>query len=500
MSKGGSAPAPVDPYQAASAQYQYGAATANYDTQLARPNINTPYGSVDWSTGGTGGGTSSQPINIPGYGSYAYSPAVGGQPTPAGGYGYPAPSPTGGTTSTGVQPYSGGGVYRPPINRLDDTEDDGGNGGVPNDINGGGGGYQPAPAGQPLGQGDATPWQQFINAQDTGGGAGNQGNLQQNAAYAPTSSLLPGEINTGGSSVGGAGGVTGNGQTGGVSTANTDPYALTASNTLTAPSWSENVNLSPAQQQLLNLQEGTQISSGMTGQNLAGQAAENLSQPITSTPIQTSIDTAGVPGIAGANNLAGFTNEAQQAAYQQQMQYLQPEEAQQTESTNAALVNSGAQPGSAAYNNAEQLLTNQQMQENTNAQNNAVAQGLAEQQALYGESANTNQQLFGEAATTQSANNTGAQQQLAQELAVRDQPLNELQTEYGISNPAGVSALSGSMGGGAGSATAPDILDAFNQSAQQQEANYNAGVASSNATEGAVGSLASSYLMYLALS
>jgi hypothetical protein len=448
MSKGsGSAPAPVDPYQAAAAQYQYGAATANYNTELARPSVNTPYGSVDWSTGQSNG-SSYQPINVPGYGPMAYTPSVGSGAPASGGASYaPYSAPQGSlggsglpiasSPPSGATPAAAGGPMRRPVQQSGGTI--------------------------PVTSADA-----FL-ASGTGG-------LGPGAAAAPT-------------------GATGSG---GTTSAPVDPYALTAANTLTAPNWTENVNLSPAQQQLLNLQEGTQISSGMTGQNLAGQVANNLNQPITSTPIQTSIDTSGVSAIPGASDLAGFTNQAQAAALQQQMQYLQPEEAQQTESTNAALVNSGAQPGSAAYNNAEQLLTNQQMQENTNAQNNAVQQGLVEQQALYGEGANTNQQQFGEAATTQSANNTGAQAQLAQELAVRDQPLNELQTEYGLSNPNGTTALQSAAGGGSGSASAPDILSAFNTSAQQQEANYNASVASANAQTGSEAGLASALLIALA--
>ncbi len=463
MSKGGgSAPAPVDPYEAAQAQYQYGAATANYNTQLARPSVNTPYGSVDWSTGNSNGG-SYQPINVPGYGTFGYSPYPGQQSTPSG----ESAIPEGGGA---YAPYSGPSVQAssPSVGSSAST----------------------GPVRQTIQRGGSDPLNQLSDGGFNAGHTGLQGGQTssgQPAASTPNVPSVPG-------SSGGVGDSGGSGY--GASAA--DPYALTQANTLTAPNWTENIDLSPAQQQLLNLQEGTQISSGITGQNLAGQAASSLSAPITSTPIQTSINTSGVSAIPGASDLAGFTNQAQQAALQQQMQYLQPEEQQQTESEEAQLVNSGAQPGSQAYNNAMQLLNNQQMQENTNAQNNAVQQGLTEQQALYGEGANTNQQEFGEAATTQSADNTGAQTQLAQELAVRDQPLNELQTEYGLSNPNGVNALASGASGGAGSASAPDILSAFNTSAQQQEANYNASVASANSQEGAEAGLASALLIALA--
>ena len=467
MSKGGgSAPAAVDPYEAAAAQYQYGAATANYNTELSRPNVNTPYGSVDWTTGQSNG-SNAQPINVPGYGTFGYSPYPG-QQQPGAGSGSTPPGqsaiPTGGAA---YAPYSPQQVQAAPSRGSSAST---------------GPVYQTVESG-------SDPLNQLPGGGFNPGHTGLQGS-QTSSGQPPAST--PNVVSASGSAVGGLSG------TGGTTSAPVDPYALTASNTLTAPNWTENVNLSPAQQQLLNLQEGTQISSGMTGQNLAGQAAQNLSAPITSTPIQTSIDTSGVAAIPGASDLSGFTTQAQNAALQQQTQYLDPQFNQEQEQLQAQLVNQGAQPGSAAYDNAMTLFNNQKQQAYQSASNNAVSEGLQEQQALYGEGANTNQQEFGEAATTQSANNTGAAQQLSQELQVRDQPLNELQTEYGLSNPNGVNTLASGASGGAGSASAPDILSAFNTSAQQQEANYNASVASANAQTGAEAGLASALLIALA--
>ena len=455
MSKGSSSspPQPVDPYEAAQAQYQYGAATANYNTGLARPNVSTPYGTVNWSTGQNNGG-GYQPINVPGYGTFGYSPYPGQQTL--------EPSFTGGSTPGGQGAIpTGGGAYAPY---------------TPPQVSVGGSGANGVPAYAGSGS-QRTPVQRNNLFEDlTTGGISSFLNPS-----GPDTAGLPPQTPP----------VGANGQT-------TDPYALNSSNTLTAPQWTENVSLSPAQQQLLNLQEGTQISSGLTGQNLAGAAAQNLSQPISSTPIQTSINTSGVSAIPGASDLAGFTNQAQAAALQQQTQYLDPQFSQEQEQLDAQLRNQGAQPGMPAYDNAMTLFNNQKQQAYQSASNNAVQQGLAEQQALYGEGANTNQQQFGEAATEQTASNTGAQTQLAQELAVRDQPLNELQTEYGLSNPNGVNTLASGASGGAGSANAPDILSAFNTSAQQQEANYNASVASANAQTSSEAGLASALLIALA--
>jgi hypothetical protein len=472
-SKGGgsSAPAPVDPYEAAQAQYQYGAATANYNTELARPSVNTPYGSVDWESGANPG-VAQQPINVPGYGSFGYvSPSA---QVPMGGSGLPITNPSG----QGAIPLGGGAYapYSPPQVSV-------GGSGLP---------FENAAAAEPLGSGGGGSASSTV-APYSGAAVRpvQHDNLFEDLTTGGTSAFLnPSGPDTAGLPPG-TPAVGANGQT-------TDPYALTAANTLTAPNWTENVSLSAPQQQLLNLQEGTQLSSGLTGQSLAGQTAENLNQPITSTPIQTSINTSGVAAIPGAADLAGFTNQAQEAAYQQQTQYLDPQFAQEQEQLDAQLRNQGAQPGDPAYNNAMQIFNNQKQQAYQSAENNSVQQGLTEQQALYGEGANTNQQQFGEAATQQSAANTGAAQQLAQELQVRDQPLNELSTEYGLSNPNGTTALQSATGGGAGSATAPDILSAFNTSAQQQEANYNAQVASANAQTSSEAGLASALLIALA--
>src|ERR1700736_5827706 len=49
---GKSPPSAPDPYQSASAQYQYGTQAAAYNTALDRPNAVTPYGSSNYSITG----------------------------------------------------------------------------------------------------------------------------------------------------------------------------------------------------------------------------------------------------------------------------------------------------------------------------------------------------------------------------------------------------------------------------------------------------------------
>lgn len=293
-----------------------------------------------------------------------------------------------------------------------------------------------------------------------------------------------------------------------------------------APQYTENIALSPEQQALFEQQEqlqgnqqGRELLTGNISSGLAQQASKSLGQPITGfqtginqTPVQSNIDTSGVPGIAGSSDLSGFTNQARNAAYQQQTQYLDPQFQQQQEQLDAQLRNSGAHPGDPAYDNAMKLFTNQKQQAYESAFNNANSQGLAEQQALYGESANTNQQLFGQAAAEQSAANQAAGQQFGQNLegaqfgnqsaiTLRDLPLNEYNAFNGGSQiPAPSFGLGGSGGlgsgtGGAGQVASPDIMSAFNNQYNGQLAQYNSDTASTNADVGAGATIIAAYLI-----
>ena len=291
-------------------------------------------------------------------------------------------------------------------------------------------------------------------------------------------------------------------------------YQQTGTGAYGAPEYTQTTTLNPQQQQILNEQEANSIASGQTAGSVAGQAQKNLESPITGfstsvapTSVQGQINTSGVSAIPGANDLSGFTQQAQDASYKNQTQYLDPQFSQGQEQLDAQLRNSGAQPGSTAYDNAMLNFNNQKQQAYQSADNNAVQQGLAEQQALYGEGANTNQQEFGQAAAEQQGANSAAGQQFGQELegagfgnqastALRDLPLNEYDALEGGLGTSGPSfGLGGSGGSGSGGVSAPDIMSAFNNQYAGQLANYNAGVSTTNAGIGALSSLAALALL-----
>lgn len=276
-----------------------------------------------------------------------------------------------------------------------------------------------------------------------------------------------------------------------------------------ARTYTQNTNLTPTQQAIFNQNQQNQQAQGQIAHTSLAQAQSALGNPlhlqnqVQNPGVQLGPHTNNVPGIIGADDLNGFANKQQNAAYQNQMTYLQPQYDQQKEQLDSQLRNSGAHPGDPAYDNAMKLLNNNQQQGTQEAFNNSYQTGLQAQQALYGESANTNQQLMGQDLAKQAAYNQAAGQQFGQNLQAagfqnqnllqaRDQALNE----YGQLSGQGGGGNAPQFGGGGGSGgsmQAPDIMGALNNQYQGQLAKYNAGVSQSNSELSAAAMLAASY-------
>lgn len=183
--------------------------------------------------------------------------------------------------------------------------------------------------------------------------------------------------------------------------------------------------------------------------------------PWAESELQQPIDTSGLPGMPGGPSITQDLQNTQQATYNQQMGYAAPEEALSSEQLNSQLAAEGAAPGSAVYNNEQDRLAREQTFTNQQAANAAITGGNQEQATLYG-------------LGTQGLNN---------QIATRAAPINEY------------NSLNGAPGSTA-TAQTPDISGAFGQQYQGQLAGYNAGVASNNATESSIGSLALAAAMY----
>lgn len=183
--------------------------------------------------------------------------------------------------------------------------------------------------------------------------------------------------------------------------------------------------------------------------------------PWAESELQQPLDTSGLPGMPGGPSITQDLQNTQQATFNQQMGYAAPEEALASENLDSKLAAEGATPGSAAYNNEQDRLAREQTFTNQQAANSAITAGNQEQATLFG---------------------LGTQG-LQNQITARSAPINE----YNSLNGAPASTAT---------AQTPDISGAFGQQYQGALAGYNANVASNNATESTVGSLALAAAMY----
>ena len=166
--------------------------------------------------------------------------------------------------------------------------------------------------------------------------------------------------------------------------------------------------LTPQAQKTLDAQQRVQTGLANLGEQGIGTAQKVLGTPFNPNlpGIQTSVDTS---GIAKMPVNAGTTG--QEAI----MARLQPQLDRQEAATRTRLANEGLVPGGEAYSNA-MLDVNQQKND------------LLSQAALQGINLDTaaNAQGYNQALQGGQFGNTAQQQSLQQQLALRNQPLNEI--------------------------------------------------------------------------
>jgi len=262
-------------------------------------------------------------------------------------------------------------------------------------------------------------------------------------------------------------------------------YQITGTDASGNPIWSSATNLSPEQQQLLDLQNQQSISLGNLGNTVLGQVQNAYGQPFDVSQyqqqmigggpeLQTSLGDQGMQAWDKASNLV--------------MQRLQPQMDRQSKQLDAQLANQGIMQGSEAYNNAKQQLAQQQNDlmnqaqlTGLNAQNQFFGQGL--QAGQFGNTAE--QQQYSNQLAQQAANNAALQANLGQGLTAYNLPMNTLQQLRAgsqVTNPtfSGVNQQATTSGA--------DVLGAYtNQQAQQQAAANAAAARQSSFTSGLMG-------------
>jgi hypothetical protein len=298
-------------------------------------------------------------------------------------------------------------------------------------------------------------------------------------------------------------------------------YAITGYDPTTgAPIRSQTTTLSPAEQSILTGTQG--IQQGQLGaaaplinqfSYLSSQGQPNIAPvqySVSGTPIQSSINTSGVPGIQPIEGSEGLEQYGQNTALAGEEAAAQPGLTQAREQLDSSLRNSGAHPGDPAYDNAMAALDASQTQQQTQMAGAAITAGTGLENTVYGEEANTNQQLFGEAQAEQQAanaaqsqgftegttnanlSNTAGQTALSEYATKLGIPLNDLASLLSgsqVTTPSSVAPTSASV-------SAPDIMSAFQNQYAGELAGYNANVASTNAGIGDLASLG--MLAYLA--
>lgn len=204
------------------------------------------------------------------------------------------------------------------------------------------------------------------------------------------------------------------------------------------PSVTQNITLSPEQQQLYDLSTSQSIDLSKLASMLQGSVGNSLQQP--------------TPGDADFN---AQSQKAQDAYYQNQTRMLDPQWTQNQEQLDAKLANQGITMGSEAYNNEQGNFARQKQSAYDTAQNNAILQGPQNAQQLFSLSS-----------------------------AARELPLNEfnaLRSQSQVSMP---------QFGGVNTANAAgtDVAGINNQAYQAQLGAYNAQLGASNsATSGLFG-------------
>lgn len=248
------------------------------------------------------------------------------------------------------------------------------------------------------------------------------------------------------------------------------------------PSYTQNVNLAPDQQRLLDQSNQGSIALGNTKLGMLGQIGNSYANPI---------DTSGSPGIAygatgtgpsitgqiGSGDYSKQIKDAQDAAYRSQTQYLDPQFEQGQKAMDNSLINQGITQGSEAGNNAQNNYALQKQRAYQSAQDAATLAGQNEQNTLFGQDATkaqfqnqANQQGFTQAYQNAGLQNQGNAQYLQQLFALRNQPLNEynaLSSGSQVTNPTFGSVPTATQAN-------TDVAGITNQGYQNQMSAYNA--------------------------
>mgnify|MGYP000075269989 FL=1 len=249
--------------------------------------------------------------------------------------------------------------------------------------------------------------------------------------------------------------------------------------------YDQEITVDQSVQDAINAQNQQDLALANTGTKMLGSVDRQMGTPLDTSGFmqvggapapqayQQSLDTSnlpelqglsadGLPQLYGADDLMGARNQVSDALYRQQSSYLDPQYQNQDQALRTELANKGVAEGSEAWNRMRDEFSRNKSFDYSRARDSAITgsgqelsrlaqiaqanrgQLFGERGAIASNAASNRGQLFGErqaagdfynqaagagnATSLQNAgfNNNAAAQQLAQAMAIRSQPLNEL--------------------------------------------------------------------------
>jgi hypothetical protein len=216
------------------------------------------------------------------------------------------------------------------------------------------------------------------------------------------------------------------------------------------------VTVDRAVQDTINAQNQQDLALANTGTRMLGQVDAQMGTPLDTSGLpqvqgapaqrgyQQDLDLNGLPQLYGADDLLGARQQVQDALYKQQASYLDPQYAQRDQALRSEVANKGITEGSEAWKNLMDNFGRQRATDYGQARTAAISGGGDEMARLSAIALANRGQVVGErsaagdfhnqgvgagnsdALRASGFNNDAARQALAQALAIRSQPLNEL--------------------------------------------------------------------------
>lgn len=241
------------------------------------------------------------------------------------------------------------------------------------------------------------------------------------------------------------------------------------------PTWTLRETLSPAQQKIFDANTASQLGQSELLREGTKRVSDSLATPYTESADQLGV-TDYIRGLAADSISDQFNQDVGDAVYSAQTRYLDPQNAREKQGLEARLAEQGFVPGTPGYNQAMETFGDTTNRAYGAARDASILQGygqgntsLARRESIAGLMGNANAQL------------------IAQQLGLRNQPLNELNALRGGTQ---VVAPNTQAQYNTPNIQPVDAIGAYNNEYQGQLAQYNADIAQNNGVLGAMTGLA----------